>query len=92
MIHNLKGNMPFFFLPLFSNPLLIKNMIAMKKVIEHNYRIYLIDKINALLIRFTGNGLNEEELIEKMNTPLEELEKEYNRKVHTHNMYPLGWN
>lgn len=64
----------------------------MKKVIEHNYRIYLIDKINALLIRFTGNGLNEEEFIEKMNIPLEELEEEYNRKVHTHNMYPLGWN
>ena len=64
----------------------------MKKVIEHNYRIYLIDKINALLIRFTGNGLNEEEFIEKMNTPLEELEEEYNRKVHIYNMYPLGWN
>lgn len=64
----------------------------MNKVIEHNYRIYLIDKINALLIRFTGSGLNEEELIEKMNTPLEELEKEYNRKACIHNMYDLGWN
>lgn len=64
----------------------------MKNLIEENYKAYLIDTIDSLLVRFTGTGLTEEQIIERMHWPLEKLETDRNNLVSIYNMYPLGWN
>ena len=64
----------------------------MKNLIEENYKAYLIDTIDSLLVRFTGTRLTEEQIIERMHWPLEKLETDRNNLVSIYNMYPLGWN
>ena len=64
----------------------------MKNTLEHSLRIYLIDTIDSLLIRFTGEGLSDEGIEARMKMPLNKLEQEYQNKMFAYNMHELNWN
>jgi hypothetical protein len=64
----------------------------MKNMIEYAEKNYLIDEINYLIIRFTGTSLTEEEIVKKLNKPLDKLRAERDRKVMMYNMHNIGWN
>lgn len=64
----------------------------MDKLIEQNYKMYLIDSIEQLKIRFTGKGISNQKKLNMMSKPLKDLEIQKINLVMTHNMYPLGWN
>ena len=64
----------------------------MKNALEHGLRVYLIDQINSLLIRFTGEGLTNKGIETRMKMPLNELEQEYQSKMFAYNMHELNWN
>jgi hypothetical protein len=64
----------------------------MDKLIEQNYKMYLIDSIEQLKIRFTGKGISNQEKLNMMSKPLKDLEIHKTNLVMMHNMYPLGWN
>ena len=64
----------------------------MKNMIEYAEKNYLIDEINYLTVRFTGTSLTEEEIVKKLNKPLDKLRAERDRKVMMYNMHNIGWN
>ena len=64
----------------------------MNKLIEQNYKMYLIDSIEQLKIRFTGKGISNQEKLNMMSKSLKHLEIHKANLVMMHNMYPLGWN
>jgi len=64
----------------------------MDKLIEQNYKMYLIDSIEQLKIRFTNKGISNQEKLNMMSKPLKDLEIQKTNLVMMHNMYPLGWN
>jgi hypothetical protein len=64
----------------------------MKNMIEYAEKNYLIDEINYLIIRFTGTSLTEEQIVKKLNKPLDKLRAERDRKVMMYNMHNIGWN
>jgi hypothetical protein len=64
----------------------------MKNMIEYAEKNYLIDEINYLTVRFTGTSLTEEQIVKKLNKPLDKLRAERDRKVMMYNMHNIGWN
>jgi hypothetical protein len=64
----------------------------LQQVLERGYRIHLINGINDLLIRFTGEGLTEEGIQKRMTWDIEKLELEYQNKKIAYNMQELNWN
>lgn len=64
----------------------------MNALMEENFRLQLIQEINAIRVRFTGKPISPEEFVQKLKTPLEKLEQERINAVMIYNMYPLGFN
>ena len=63
-----------------------------KEVLEKGYRVHLINVVNDILIRFTGEGLSDEDIQKRMTCDLEKLEKEVEKKKLTYCAYNLYWN
>ena len=64
----------------------------MRNEIEQAERMYIVDEINYLTIRFTGVSLTEDQIQKKLNKPIDKLRQERDNKVIMYNMYNIGWN
>lgn len=64
----------------------------MENMLNQIRRISLINKINDILIRFTGEGLSEEDVQKRLVCDLELLEGEYRNKKFIYCMHDLNWN
>ena len=64
----------------------------MRNEIEQAERMYLVDEINYLTMRFTGVSLTEDQIQKKLNKPIDKLRQERDNKVIMYNMYNIGWN
>ena len=62
------------------------------EVMEKNYRVHLINVVNDILIRFTGEGLSDKGIQKRMTCNLEELQQEVEKKKLTYCAYNLYWN
>lgn len=64
----------------------------MRNEIEQAERMYIVDEINYLTMRFTGVSLTEDQIQKKLNKPIDKLRQERDNKVIMYNMYNIGWN
>lgn len=64
----------------------------LQKALERSHRINLINCINDVLIRFTGEGLSDEDIQKRMGWDISKLEQEYQNKKFAYVAHELNWN
>jgi len=62
------------------------------QVLERGYRVHLINVINDILIRFTGEGLSDEDIEKRMLCDIEKLEEEVRLKKLAYCANETYWN
>jgi len=64
----------------------------MIKGIEEQEKVYLIETINDLVIRITGESLSETQIAKKLTWSVEKLREEKDNKLFAYTVYNPGWN
>lgn len=64
----------------------------MIKGIEEQEKVYLIETINDLVIRITGESLSETQIAKKLTWSVEKLREEKDNKLFAYTVYNTGWN
>jgi hypothetical protein len=64
----------------------------MIKGIEEQEKIYLIETINDLVIRITGESLSENQIAKRLSWSVDKLREEKDNKLFAYKVYNTGWN
>jgi hypothetical protein len=64
----------------------------MIKGIEEQEKVYLIETINDLVIRITGESLSETQIAKKLTWSVDKLREEKDNKLFAYKVYNTGWN
>ena len=64
----------------------------MIKGIEEQEKIYLIETINDLVIRITGESLSETQIAKRLSWSVDKLREEKDNKLFAYKVYNTGWN
>jgi hypothetical protein len=64
----------------------------MIKGIEEQEKIYLIETINDLVIRITGESLSENQIAKRLSWSVDKLREEKDNKLFAYKVYSTGWN
>jgi len=64
----------------------------MIKGIEEQEKVYLIETINDLVIRITGESLSENQIAKRLSWSVDKLREEKDNKLFAYKVYNTGWN